>query len=93
MYCFVDRKKFEKGVVKFVSCGCLGDIVDFFPTGEFSYEKTDFDKVPTLSLARQFMRQKSIKPIWDKYKPISRGTNLSNYHRIMAFRLHLFYKP
>lgn len=65
-----DKKKLDEGVVSFVSVVTGGDLLDYFPKNELSYENNvDFDKVPTSSKFRAYMRYKCLKPFWEKHKP------------------------
>jgi hypothetical protein len=66
---FADRVKLEKGETEIAAVWCWGDLVDFFPKGDISFETTNFDMVPTSSLVRLYMRYKSIKPIYEKFHP------------------------
>jgi hypothetical protein len=65
----VDKKKYERGELVFVACFCAGDLLDFLPPKELSYETTNFNLVPTLSKFRLYMRYKCLKGIYEKYKP------------------------
>jgi hypothetical protein len=86
-----DKKKLQEGKVAFVSVVCGGDLIDYFPQAELSYEKNvDFDLVPNMSKFRAYMRYKSLKPFWDKYHP-KEGKNQSLYYfrLIRVWNIHV----
>lgn len=61
-----DKEILEKeGRVVVVAFWSLGDVVDFFPSGELAYEnRPDFDVVPTTDKVRLYMRYKSLQAIY-----------------------------
>lgn len=77
----VDKEIYDtEDRVVIVAFWSLGDVVDFFPSGNLAYENNpNFDLVPTTDKVRLYMRYKSLYAMYKLHNP-KRGNIFFNFY-------------
>lgn len=68
VYIYFEKESYQQGNREIIGCMMWSDLVDFKPKGS-NIGVTDYSVAPTSTLVRQYMRHRSVMPIFDKYNP------------------------
>ncbi|KAM3137363.1 hypothetical protein pb186bvf_010543 [Paramecium bursaria] len=101
IFIYFDADLYQQGIKEIVGVCSTGDIFDF----KNPDKQLDFNKVPTTSLVRTYMRYKTLEPFWNKVKTVKQyeylyggstavkpkymGTGIISYYMIQEITTHL----